>query len=1345
MANSESAQGTVVKRSSVAEPAVTAALEPTQSAVDLVRVLDGYMADLQAGRAPNKASLLAAHPDLASQLEQCLAGIEFIHRAGRATGDVPTQLGDFRIRREIGRGGMGVVYEAEQLSLHRMVALKILRFGAVTDKEAIERFRNEAETVARLHHTNIVPIFAVGNERGVNFYAMQFIEGQSLADVIQQMGGAGPQSAEKPGPLSVSEPARNGKASILPLPLGEGRGEAQKQAQVLNPHPSPLPQGDGTVNSAPIERPNVADIAGWGLQAAEALAHAHGRGVIHRDIKPSNLLLDNEGTLWLTDFGLAKRTDDVALTLTGAILGTPRYMSPEQATACQRPVDHRTDIYSLGATLYELVTGQPVFAADTPHGVISQIITAEPRSPRQFQRSLPRDLETIVMKCLAKDPTARYQSARELADDLRAFLEGRPIAAGRLSPIAKAIRWVKKHRRTAGVMSAVAGSVVILLVGGYLAWRAHEESLFGRLNITTSGPILVADVLDNDDRQVTPNFPVPSSEPVALREGKYQVRLSSPGMLSQTYPVEIAAGTQAGPDVQLEDRWMWPPMEMKPGEFIEPVAFGPRTDLLVYRQSDSSIRRLDGRTGRLVWPTELRLDKSNLPAGDDLNEWQMLLQAPWFNPWSSSWLAASLVDLDGDGEPDLIFASRKKPVLLAVSGKTGALLWRYRGRPWPAGAKDLDGLTSGGSYDDSPAIGRPVIASSAAGDPPKIIGCFSSSVETYRRKDNTTVQAPEQTWLEAVSGKTGAAIWRYTFPESIKVSSASSRLVSSLEAIAQPQLVRLDGRDVVVCAINATLYGVDLETGKDAWPPKPLSRPPDAAPFVVNLGGGKLIALFQSGQQRNGGYGNPQQLNVTGVLLSDRRLAWSATIDSVSRREFQISGSEANAPREMTMESLGPNGASAIVAGVMHLGPEYERYGSLGRSRGRLDMKVLDPATGIPRWEKTLCWFGYNIPSIRWLVGDDLDGDGYREIFAAWVADFELKRPEVVVAALSGRDGHILWRWTTEGVSGGDGSPPPLAWWQPGTSGRPQLVVPVNRTLGGQPATYILDSADGRLCHAITGVADPRTCDLNGDGLADLLYSVAPQGFARLMAVRGEPPLATCWLDGRQRRLAQDFDGDGLDDLLIDDWGGPVYPEKAISGRDGQLLWKAIRHMGNSSRPVSAPMPLGDLAGDGHPTLLALTQMEFDPATLNSANLVAPAAFSGRDGHRLWPLKGSKDQVLIQNGQSSGGANGRNFTYPALGLAQLDPRKPADVLISVPDSMDPPRPQGGGNWSLVWLNVVSGDTGKLRGRHPLRMLSSARTVTFTRPSFETSMGMAWPISSVGPCRQRPSRASRRSN
>jgi serine/threonine protein kinase len=328
------------------------------------------MADFQAGRVPDREQLCAANPELAAQLEACLAGIDFIHQAAGPAAESPTTLGEFRIIRELGRGGMGVVYEAEQSTLHRHIALKVLRFGAVADEDAMNRFRREAETVARLYHTNIVPIFAVGSERGVHYYAMQFIDGRSLADVL---------------------------------------ADSQR-----------------TGNLVPVE-----DVSRWGLQAAEALAHAHQRGVIHRDIKPSNLLLDADGVVWLTDFGLAKRMDEATLTVHGTLMGTPRYMSPEQAASLQQPVDRRTDLYSLGATLYELATARPLFASAQPHLVIAQILTEEPARPRQVRPDLPVDIETVILTCLAKNPPKRYQSAQALANDLRAVIEDRPIQARR--------------------------------------------------------------------------------------------------------------------------------------------------------------------------------------------------------------------------------------------------------------------------------------------------------------------------------------------------------------------------------------------------------------------------------------------------------------------------------------------------------------------------------------------------------------------------------------------------------------------------------------------------------------------------------------------------------------------------------------------------------------------------------------------------------------------------------------------------------------------------------------------------------------------------------------------------
>ncbi|HEU5117373.1 MAG TPA: serine/threonine-protein kinase, partial [Isosphaeraceae bacterium] len=509
---------------------------------ELVSILDRYLADLQAGRAPDRAQVLADHPELSDQLRSCLAGIDFIHRTTGVTGrdERPLEtLGEFLIVREIGRGGMGVVYEAEQPSLRRRVALKVLRFGVVADEGAMQRFGREAETVARMHHTNIVPIFAVGSDQGIHYYAMQFIEGRNLADVLN---------------------------------------EAQKTGAGLSPE----------------------DVATWGLQAAEALEYAHRRGVIHRDVKPSNLMLDEEGIVWLTDFGLAKRADEATLTIAGTLMGTPRYMSPEQAEALRHPVDHRTDIYSLGATLYELATGRPVFESSTPIGVIRHILADEPVPPRQVRPGLSRDLETVILTCLAKNPAARYASAQALADDLRAVLDSRPIEARRIGPIERATRWVKRQKRTMAVAGTAALAAVLLVGGLALAWNAYSRSRLANLSLTTTEPHLAAELVDSQTGDVqVPTVSLPTRQPLELPASEYRVRLSAPEKLTESYDVRLVAGESHSFNIGLNQESLFEPIESSPFQTLKPVEDGGKTDLV--QLLPQQIRRIEGSTGRVLW------------------------------------------------------------------------------------------------------------------------------------------------------------------------------------------------------------------------------------------------------------------------------------------------------------------------------------------------------------------------------------------------------------------------------------------------------------------------------------------------------------------------------------------------------------------------------------------------------------------------------------------------------------------------------------------------------------------------------------------------------------------------
>jgi tetratricopeptide (TPR) repeat protein len=426
------------------------------------RALAEYLAALEAGAAPPREEFLARHPDLAEGLDAGLAALHFLGRAAEAPPSVaaepaadvrlpdeaPGRLGDFRLVREVGRGGMGVVYEAEQVSLGRRVALKVLPFAATMDPRQLQRFHNEVRAAASLDHPHIVHVHAVGCERAVHYYAMQFIEGQTLAQVI-----AGLRSAA-------------------------GRSVAD-DAEATTPHqsgsPSPAadtaPRAAASTERAPRDRAYYRRVAEWGAQAAEALDHAHALGIVHRDVKPANLLVDERGGLWVTDFGLAHVQSDARLTMTGDLVGTLRYMSPEQALAKRVVIDHRTDVYSLGATLYELLALEPAFRGNDRQELLRQIAFEEPRPPRRVSKAVPAELETIVVKAMEKNPDERYQTAQELADDLRRFLADEPIRARPAGVVRRLRKWGRRHRAAA---AAAVVAAVVLSAG--VGWVANDRA-----------------------------------------------------------------------------------------------------------------------------------------------------------------------------------------------------------------------------------------------------------------------------------------------------------------------------------------------------------------------------------------------------------------------------------------------------------------------------------------------------------------------------------------------------------------------------------------------------------------------------------------------------------------------------------------------------------------------------------------------------------------------------------------------------------------------------------------------------------------------------------------------------
>ncbi len=355
---------------------------------------------------------------------------------------------------------MGIVYEAVQRSLHRRVALKVLLLGASTDPRHLQRFKNEAQAAAQLQHPNIVPVFAVGCEQGVHYYAMRFIDGKTVGDHIRELRlGTGDTIPSTACESTGAEFPDGSTGSVNVNAPGEDKASAVIDPPFSTPDLSDVSSADFRPACPTFRSEDFFRKVAWiGVQAAEALEHAHQMGIIHRDIKPANLLLDNQGRLWVTDFGLA-RWSDAALTTTGDMLGTLRYMSPEQASGGRNLVDHRTDIYSLGATLYELLTLQPVCPGGGDHrGLLQHILHEDPAPPRRWCANLPRDLETILLKALGKQVEERYATAQELADDLRRFLEGRPVLARRPGWGERAAKWARRHR------SVVVSAAVLLVV-----------------------------------------------------------------------------------------------------------------------------------------------------------------------------------------------------------------------------------------------------------------------------------------------------------------------------------------------------------------------------------------------------------------------------------------------------------------------------------------------------------------------------------------------------------------------------------------------------------------------------------------------------------------------------------------------------------------------------------------------------------------------------------------------------------------------------------------------------------------------------------------------------------------
>jgi outer membrane protein assembly factor BamB/predicted Ser/Thr protein kinase len=1267
--------------------------------VRLAEVLEEYLERLRRNEAPSREQFLAEHPDLAGELEACLAGLEFIQAMEVPLDSAAPQLGDFQIIREIGRGGMGAVYEAQQISLPRRVAIKVLRFGVVPDREAVERFRREAETVAGLHHTNIVPIFSVGQENGVNYYAMQFIDGPSLADVAATDG-----------------------AELDPRRVGE-----------------------------------------WGLQAAEALAHAHQRGVVHRDVKPSNLLLDREQRIWLTDFGLAKRHDDVTLSLVGVLLGTPRYMSPEQASAAQQPIDHRTDIYSLGATLYELLTGEPLFTGRSPHNVISQILTLEPRPPRQVRPSLPRDLETILLKCLSKKANGRYHSASDLADDLRAFLDERPIRARRASLLERSARWWRQQKRSVVVTGYTALASMLLMVlalGGYQAWQAWQRSF---VRLLAQRGVVTAEWFSSDGaelpgvQQPILRQTLPSIDPTPLPAGRYQVRVSGDDRLSESWEIDLPRGSQRDVSADLDHQFLWSDRDVRHGyDFWQ---HDDRTDLLVYHPEGFEI--IDGSQGHVIRNVSLPSDSSELLPAFPGFAWPAASPTSWgdYRHEQRAHLTNPSLDCDRDGADDIILAGKNQAWVMAISSESGGILW------FRALADDVNDPNA-----RSNGIHPRTHVRSGILEPPLLVGDLNQDgtddfvVNLFELDSNLEEQTGTprvHRRLEALSGNDGTTIWQLELP-------AAPFQLSPEEGIPQPFrfLVGPNFSRSATGGFSMPMHwfvqrrpaAVELE-GDAIYVQGRIERLPGDGGLALAAGSQLLIVDPQNGEWREVPHELPWRTDLPlrwgyhaerhecFVLLVER-LASDPALASPTARIGVYSPAQRKLLWERSLDAYWPQPQAWHLAA-----PPWPLMVS-SRSGGGSDILVpvrssasasltgthripwgelacLDAWTGEQRWERRIRTSDTQVD--HFVVGPDLDGDGEGEIY---VASLWGRRSELYVEALSRSTGKSLWisRQALTNVDEhiSNFQIHRLDWWHVSyRESGPQLIVhllPDGNLMDpeGHSLVQLIAARDGTWTRTARNFQDSWVRDMDGDGVHELLLFRSrslhfPESGGSLYCLQGiasEP-----WrLLNSGLTVIDDVNHDGYGDLLQASGDNRL---TAFSGYDGRVLWSSEARADGSLRlqpvvspnawghewTVSAsalpssevnrslappqlalgPSPLvatpGDLNGDGTPDLIGYPSF----GHFSSEPLSVLHAFSGRDGRQLWtaPIRVTNMISLHEGGHAIQGID-----LDGDGLTEI-------VFVGVLDYEYPVANFPSTDRMQLWCFVLSGHDGSIRWKQPL--------------------------------------------
>lgn len=971
-------------------------------------ILDQYLQQQERGEAVSRDEFLAQHPEFAERLAACLDGVA-LFAAGELAGEgnsrakSPESIGDFEIVRELGRGGMGVVYEAREKSLDRIVALKVMRFGVV-DPRALERFQREAETAGALHHTNIVPVYATGREGDTSWYAMQRIDGESLAHRIQRA------YQESEGPIPVEE--------ILRV----------------------------------------------GIQAAEALDHAHQRDVVHRDVKPANLIVDQEDRVWLTDFGLARRLVDVGATMTGAILGTPRYMSPEQADLRRVEVDHRTDIYSLGATLYEMATGRPPFEGDDPLKVIGNIRFDEPPSPRSLRHDLPRDLDVVLNKCMEKEAGRRYATAAELADDLRAIRDDRAIRARAVSIIERLARWTRKHQtrvRVAGI-TVLATAVTILL--SVVGWQSWKESTLGTFRLRAAGGPFMTSIHPVGESSLSKSavgLTVPMQRHAKLPIGDYDMTLAPRGRWSQKLRLPVTGGMPT--EYRLRSTSSNSREVSIEGACATSVAGFDESAVIVARDGKLQRITLSGERDWTLDVSKITATRAALPGGDadsaersleiDFANTSLLSKTPLGRAMldhapqlATPQLALrTAIDLDGDGRADTLVAAVDKSALLAIDA-SGHVLWargfdindasldsnptrnaRY-GAPFTlpgiidlldVGDRDGDGIhdIAASMVHIEPGIQNHVCVTTLSGKtgaPIQVINPPPLNVadkSLWPQDGVLKVNGTDQRRWGGLSFTSGQVRRSSTFVR-YRIDWSGGRRLEPTFALPSPlQVVPAGERLVAIYHAGAECIRYDLDSGEEIGRTIVLPFTPATGANLARLDSDSWALIFHERESRSQATpaGVQDALRVVAYSL-DGTFLWDRFLEYVDWHEFAWLQNKVDWP--LAGDADGDGGDELVLPTT--------RY----RNGEDIGIEMIDPADGSSIWNTRRRFQLIRTADEglhRIALASDIDGDGWREWATAIIAG--PPSPDVIGTASVGTgEAYVYVDW----ISGRTGEP--IAW-----------------------------------------------------------------------------------------------------------------------------------------------------------------------------------------------------------------------------------------------------------------------------------------------------------------------------